>query len=199
MSIGASTPDIAACRSGGRRLSAPTLLLHWLVGLGVLGLLAYGFWLQTLPSGAGKAPAVQIHKSFGMLVFGLALLRVAWRCHEGFPEPAGPHRHWERRSAMVLHSFLMAATLLMPITGILRSLAYARPVAVFGLPVIPKLFETKQELLYEISSKLHDSLAFVLAGAIALHVAAALIHQTRAGDATLGRILGGRGPTQTPG
>ncbi|GLS46442.1 cytochrome b [Methylobacterium brachythecii] len=181
------------------RLSAPTLLLHWLVGLGVLGLLGYGFWLQTLPSGAGKAPYVQIHKSFGMLVFALALARVAWRWREGFPEPAGPHRRWERRSAITLHACLIAATLLMPISGILRSLAYARPVTVFGLPVIPKLFETKQELLYAASSTIHDKMAFVLAGAIALHVAAALLHQTRAGDATLGRMLGGRGPTQTPG
>lgn len=192
-----TAPSPTAVRMGAR-LSAPTLVLHWAVGLAVLGMLAYGFWLQTLPSGAGKTPYVQIHKSFGMLVFAIALVRVLWRWREGFPPPAGPHPLWERRAAIGLHVFMIAATVLMPISGILRSLAYARPVAVFGLPIIPKLFETKHEVLYAISANLHDGLAFVLAAAVALHVAAAVRHEFRDGDATLGRILGGRGPDRVP-
>ncbi|MET0430666.1 MAG: cytochrome b [Microvirga sp.] len=187
------SPPVPASTGAGGRLSAGTLLLHWAVGLAVLGMLTYGFWLQTLPTGPGKAPWVQSHKSFGILVFALALVRIVWRWREGFPPPAGPHRAWERRAARGLHVFMIAATVLMPVSGILRSLAYARPVTVFGLPLIPKLFETKQELLYALSSTLHDGLAFALAGAIIVHIAAALRHQIR-GDATLGRMLGGHGP-----
>lgn len=177
----------------GSRLSAGTLVMHWLVGLSVIGLLAYGFWLQTLPTGPGKTPYVQTHKSFGMIVFVLAIVRLAWRWREGFPTPVGNHAAWERRSARALQVFMIAATVLMPVTGILRSLAYARPVSVFDVPVIPKLFSEKQETLYAISANTHDILALALAAAIAVHVAAALLHQIRDRDETLGRMLGGSG------
>lgn len=172
------------------RLSRTTLALHWSVGLAVLGLLAYGFWLQTLPTGPGKTPYVQIHKSFGVLVFVVALARLLWRWREGFPPPAGPRRAWERLCAFWLHVFMIAATVLMPLTGIVRSLAYARPVSVFGLPVIPKLFDEKQEALYAVAAALHDNLALALALAMALHIAAAFRHEIRDRDATLGRMFG---------
>lgn len=192
------SPPVPAYTGAGGRLSAGTLILHWSVGLGVLGMLAYGFWLQTLPTGPSKAPWVQTHKSFGILIFALALVRIVWRWREGFPPSAGRHPIWERRAAIGLHVFMITATVLMPVSGILRSLAYGRPITVFGLPLIPRVFEAKQELLYALSSNLHDGLAFALAGAIALHVAAAILHQIR-GDATLVRMLGGRGTSATPG
>lgn len=167
-----------------------SLGLHWGVGAGVLGLIVFGFWLRTVPGGPDKTALVQIHKSVGVLVFAAALARVAWRLREGFPAPAGPHVPWERRGAIALHVFLIVATLLMPLSGILRSLAYARPVSVFGLPVIPKLFEAKHETLYAVASNLHDGLALLLSAALALHVAAALKHHWIDRDATLVRILG---------
>ncbi|PXW51961.1 cytochrome b [Methylobacterium sp. B4] len=172
------------------RLGRLSLGLHWSVGTGVLGLIAFGFWLRTVPGGQDKTALVQIHKSVGVLVLMAALARVAWRMREGFPAPAGPHAAWERRGAIALHVFLIAATLLMPLSGILRSRAYARPVSVFGLPLIPKLFEAKHETLYAIASNLHDGLALALSAALALHVAAALKHHWIDRDATLTRILG---------
>jgi cytochrome b561 len=167
-----------------------SLGLHWGVGFGVLGLIAFGFWLRTVSGGPDKTALVQIHKSFGVIVFVLAIARVAWRMREGFPAPAGLHAAWERRSAIALHAFLIVATLLMPISGILRSLAYARPVSVFGLPVIPKLFEAKHETLYALAANLHDGLALALSAALALHVGAALKHHWVDRDGTLLRILG---------
>ena len=194
--IPASPPAEAVSRAPAA-LGRPSRLLHWGVGAGVIGLLAYGFWLQSLPGGPGKAPFVQLHKSFGLLVFAAALARVAWRLREGFPPPAGPHPAWERRAARLLHLFLLAATLLMPLSGILRALAYARPVALFGLPVIPRLFETKQETLHALAATLHDGLALALTGALALHLAAALKHHLLDRDATLTRMLG-RPPEPRP-
>ncbi len=172
-------------------LSRTTRALHWLVGVAVLGLLADGFWLQTVPTGPGKTPYVQIHKSFGILVFVLALARVLWRWREGFPKPAGSHAVWERRSAVWLHVFMLAATLLLPVTGILRSLAYGRSVEMFGLPLIPRVFAMKQEGLYAVSANLHDTLALALALGIALHVAAATKHLVIDRDGTVSRILFG--------
>lgn len=171
-------------------LGRATIALHWSVGLAVIALLAYGFWLQTLPSGPDKAPLVQLHKSFGLLVLVVALTRLLWRWRQGFPTPASPHALWERRAARTLHAGMLAATILMPVSGILRSLAYGRPVALFNVTLIPKLFEAKQDQLYALASNLHDGLAIALSIAILIHVAAALRHHLALGDATLRRMLG---------
>lgn len=185
---GLPSPEVPA------RLSRPTRLLHWGVGAGVLGMLAYGFWLQTLPGGPSKAGPVQLHKSFGMLVFAVALARLLWRLREGFPPAADRERRpFERRAALGLHLVLIAATLAMPLSGIGRSLAYARPVSVFGWPVIPKLFDEKQEALYALCAGLHDWLALILTAAIALHVAAALKHHFLDRDDTLRRMAFAKG------
>ncbi|WP_147080568.1 cytochrome b/b6 domain-containing protein [Methylobacterium haplocladii] len=68
-----------------------------------------------------------------------------------------------------------------------------KPLPRFRQPAARTLRETKQEVLYALSSNIHDIMAFALAGAIVLHVAAALLHEIR-GDAMLGRMLGRRGP-----
>lgn len=172
------------------RLGAITLALHWTVGLSVIGMLAYGYWVQTLPSGPVRTPFVQIHKSIGILVFLAALARIAWRWREGFPNRIGVHRAWERRAALGLHVFLITATLVMPLSGIGRSLAYARPVQLFGWPIIPKLFETKQESLYWLLSTIHDATALLLTAALVIHVGASLKHHFVDGDDTLRRIIG---------
>lgn len=176
-----------------RTLGRTTRTFHWTAAAAILLMLAYGFWLQTLPGGPSKGPAVQVHKSFGMLVFCLALARLAWRMREGFPPPISDTGTWERRGARAMHGFLLAATILMPVSGILRSLAYARPISVFGMPVIPQVFAAKQDTLYALSSSLHDWLALTLTAAIALHAAAAIKHHWIDRDPTLDRMLWRRG------
>ncbi len=148
------------------------------------------FWLRTVPGGPDKTALVRFTNPSACSSHCRALARVAWRMREGFPAPAGPHAPWERRGAIALHVFLIVATLLMPLSGVLRSLAYARPVSVFGWPLIPKLLDAKHETLYAVASNLHDGLALLLSAALALHVAAALKHHWIDRDATLTRILG---------
>ncbi|WP_165937764.1 cytochrome b [Methylobacterium segetis] len=171
-------------------LSLPTRLLHWGVALGILVMLAYGLALQWVPSGPARTASVQVHKSLGLLVLALAAARLLWRWREGFPPPGPARGAWERRAARGVHAALIAASLLMPLSGIVRSLAYARPVALFGLPVIPQIFAEKQERLYALAAGLHDGLAWVLAGLVALHGAAALKHHCLDRDGTLRRMLG---------
>lgn len=173
-------------------LGLTTRLFHWTLATTIAALLAYGFWLQTIPSGPDKGPFVQWHKSFGMLVFVLALGRLAWRLREGFPPPIEGAPPWERRGSRAMHLFLIAATVLMPVSGILRSLAYAKPVSMFGLAVIPQVFTVKHDTLYALSSGLHEWLALALTGAVALHAAAALKHHWVDRDRTLARMLGRR-------
>lgn len=152
----------------------PAAALHWLVALGVIVMLAFGYWISILPRGQGKTGYVQLHKSLGMIVFAIALVRIGWRARVGFPEPIG--LGWERRTARLAHLALMALTIALPLSGIVRSLAYARPVQVFGLPVIPQLFAEKHEALNELAGRVHNACALALFLLVAMHVAAAAKH-----------------------
>lgn len=168
------------------RPAKSSIVLHWLVALGIVGMLTFGYWISTLPRGPGKTDFVQLHKSFGMIVFALAVARIAWRARVGFPAPSGTG--WERRAAHLSHWLLLSLTIAMPLSGIVRSLSYARPVSVFGAPVIPQLLAEKNEALNDFAGAVHDACAFALAVLVLLHVAAAAKHHFVDRDDTLRRM-----------
>lgn len=184
-----SPGPIADSCAPARPLGRMTRLLHWVVGLSVLGMLASGYGLAWTPSGPDKSAWVQVHKSFGVLVLAGALVRLTWRVWEGWPPALATHRLHERRAATYLYIFLIAATLAMPLSGIARSLAYGRSVAVFGWTLIPQLFQQKHEDLSAGFSGLHDGLAVLLAAAVGIHILAALKHHVVVRDETLSRML----------
>lgn len=169
-----------------QRPAPSSVVLHWLVAFGVVGMLTFGYWIATLPKGPGKTEFVQLHKSFGMIVFMIAIVRIAWRARFGFPEAHGGT--WERRAAHAAHWALLALTIAMPLSGVVRSLSYARPIAVFGLPVIPQLIAEKNEALNELAGSVHDACALALVAIILLHVLAALKHHCVDHDDTLRRM-----------
>ncbi|MGU3416985.1 cytochrome b [Methylobacterium sp. D54C] len=181
-------PGEASPPPQGGRLSLPTRLLHWSVASAILPMLAYGFWLRAVPEGPGRGTAIRLHKSLGMLLLLLVLARLLWRAWEGWPAPSSQHRSWEVWAARAMHGALLAAILLMPLSGIARSLAYPRALALFEWPLIPKLFETRPELIYQTAVWVHDGLGLALPGLIALHVAAALKHHVLDRDDTLRRM-----------
>lgn len=178
-------------------LSGTTRTLHWLVAGGLLALLAFGFYLSQVDSGPEKTALVQVHKSFGIILASLLLLRLAWRIREGWPAPAAQMGVAEATLARCVHIVLLIAPLVMVASGVVRSLAYARPVAVFGMPFIPKMLDVKNEGLNAAAALVHDGTALVIIGALVLHVAGALRHHFLLRDPTLVRMLGGgaRGAT----
>lgn len=171
-------------------LSRPTIVLHWLVAAGLIGMVCFGTYIGQLESGPGKTALVQIHKSFGILVGTLALTRLVWRMFEGYPPPAAAIAAWEMRLAWTSHTLMLLTSVALPLTGILKSVTYARPVDVFGLRVIPKLMAEKDEYLNGLASIAHTSLAILLVTLIVLHVAAALRHHLVKRDDTLRRMAG---------
>lgn len=180
--IGTSRPQ-AACA-----LRPATVVLHWAVAVGVIGVMTFGFWLSTLPSEPAKGPYVQMHKSCGMILFAVILARFAWRARAGFVALPVLRAGWERKTARVAQGLLLVASVVMPLSGIVRSLAYARPIDVFGAPFIPQLFAVKHEALSAVASAIHDCTAWVLVALIALHVCGAAKHHLVDRDDTLRRM-----------
>lgn len=176
-----------------QRPAPSTIALHWLVAAGVCAMLAFGFFVSSLSRGPEKTEWVQLHKSCGMIVLGLALARIVWRLVASFPRRGTPRL--EAITARAAHALLLAATLVAPLSGVLKSISYARPVQVFGLPMIPQLLAEKNEAQNDTASALHVAAAWTLVALIAIHVAAALRHHLVDRDDTLLRMLPGRDRT----
>lgn len=172
------------------RLSRATILFHWLTAVTIAGMLGFGFVIGATPRGPDKVALIQLHKSFGMIVLPLLIARLVWRLREGWPQAVSPLAAWERVGARAAHWALLLAPIVMIASGMVRSLAYARSIDVFGIPVVPVLLAEKNERINEAAGSVHDMAALVLVVVIALHVGAALGHHLLKRDATLLRMLG---------
>lgn len=181
------------------RLSQTTITLHWVVALGVLGMLAFGLYVENLPRGPDKGANIQIHKSFGIILFFLLLTRLIWRLREGWPPPGQSLTQIERHFRSAVHWVLLLAPFIMIASGITASLTYARPVKVFGMPFIPKILDEKNIALNEIAGTVHAVTAWCIIIALTLHIAGSLRHHFMKRDDTLVRMLGVGGQTSAQG
>ncbi|MDZ7661151.1 cytochrome b [Thiohalophilus sp.] len=163
------------------------IILHWLTALAVIGLFALGLWMVELTyydSWYTTAPA--IHKSVGLLLFVLVLLRLLWRWGNPHPEPIGPPL--EKRLAGVMHWLLYLFLLAVLISGYLISTAKGKPIEVFDWFAVPASVHglPNQE---DIAGLIHLWLAWGLIVLSSGHTLAALKHHFFDRDATLRRIL----------
>ena len=119
----------------------PAKTLHWIVAALVLGLLLLGFSMVWLVSGLGtKFELYQLHKSLGVLVCALVVVRLAWRwLNPRVPALPGDLEPWERVAARLTHHGLYALLLVMPVTGwiLASSSPLGLPTVVFGLFILP--------------------------------------------------------------
>lgn len=186
---------------------------HWATALAILSTAIVGLTMEDVDS----LWFYSLHKSLGMTVLGLVLLRMAWRVFDRRPPypPAMPA--WQRLASSGAHALIYAAMLVMPISGWLYNSAARRPLEWFGLFRIPSLTALDRETqtfsvlgfdapgfidtpqkLRSLAGDLHETLFYLGALLIALHVAAALKHHLMDRDATLARMVPGlRAPAPT--
>lgn len=131
-----------------------------------------------------------LHKSFGLLVFMLAVGRVIWLKMSPRPDELDTHAHWEHVLAKITHLYLYAAIFLIPLSGYLMSSFGGYPVHFFGLSV-PALV-SKDKALFEITHEAHEILNSGILIALALHIAGAFKHHILDHDETLIRMAPGR-------
>ena len=165
--------------------------LHWLMAALIIGLIGLGLYMTAQPDGDPKWGLYDLHKSLGVLVFGLLLLRVYWR--RTSPPPALPASMTglEAFAAHAGHMLLYAAMLMLPVTGYLDSAFGGYHVSVFGLFDIPLLFE-KNKPLFELTVQAHRWIAYGLGLLVVAHACAALKHHFIQRDDVLLRMLKGR-------
>lgn len=164
-----------------------SVTLHWVTVLAIVGLVIVGLTMDDLPNGPRKIQVYALHKSTGLTVLALTLLRLGWRLFAGAPK-AEPMPRWQRLAAHGSHVMLYALLLAMPLTGWLFNSASGFPLKWFGLVRVPAL-TAYDAGVKAFANDLHEGLAKVLFVVVAIHVAAALKHHFVNRDATLQRML----------
>jgi cytochrome b561 len=160
---------------------------HWLIVLLIINQWVIAERADEL-KGLAKLEALAWHKSFGMTVLMLAVLRLAWRLMNPTPELEAETRPWERRLAKVSHVLLYALIFAMPLTGWMMSSAKNYPVSWFKTVPVPDLVAPAEQTFHQMHD-LHHLLFNVLVGVALLHVAGALKHHFIDRNDVLKRML----------
>lgn len=177
----------------------PARLLHWLMAGLILFQLGLGFRMVNLVSDVYlQFGLYQTHKSWGFVIFALALLRIGWRlCHRP-PEPPAGTSALDAALARGAHLALYVLMVALPVTGWLAASAsplqetYGLKNMIFGWFELPDPVRPGTEALKNRFASLHAAAAFGLAVILAGHVAAALRHHFVRRDGVLRRMVTGR-------
>jgi len=183
---------------GQTRYSGVAMTLHWLVAALILSNIALAWYFNTL-NGLPKIPPVQLHKSIGVTVLLLSLVRLAWRFVSP-PPPLPPSvAGWARYAAGAAYVAFYVIMIGMPLTGWALSSASViirfKPIMLFGLvewPAIAPLTQLPPEAMkqaHEGFVTAHGLLAKLAYATIVIHVGAALRHLFILKDGVVGRMV----------
>jgi cytochrome b561 len=166
----------------------PAKFLHWIVALLVLAQLALGWAAVSWRLSPLKLDLFVWHKSTGLLIFGLMVVRAAWRLAN--PPPALPDAipAWEKRAAHVGHFLLYAILIAMPISGWIVNSAANIPFRIFWRVPLPDIV-APDKALADLAARVHLILFLGLSALLSLHIAAALRHHLVRRNAILTRML----------
>ena len=168
------------------RYTRVAMVLHWLVAFLILLNVTLIWSVNYLPDNWVR-PAIDTHKSAGITILGLAVLRVLWRL--GNPPPALPasHPRWERISAHGVHIALLLLLFGLPLSGWTQDSAWKNaasfPMQLFYLFPWPRIgfvmnLEPQiREIVYAVAGRTHVVLSYALYALFLLHVGGALKHQ----------------------
>ena len=176
------------------RYSTVAILLHWVIAAALVFQIVLGTAMDGPRDGA-RFSLYQLHKSIGITILLLTLVRIGWRIAHPPPPLSATLRLWERRLAHLTHGGFYALLLALPLSGwlIVSTSKIAVPTRLFGLlawPHIP-VPDTLRKTVHEISEVSHGLLVWIIFVLIALHIAGALKHHFFDSDAELDRMIPG--------
>jgi cytochrome b561 len=172
------------------RYTTVAVVLHWLVAAILVAQFAWGWTMQQIPKQPSglRADAFNLHKSIGLVLLALMLIRLGWRLLHPPPALAGLPR-WQRTLAEWTHRLLYVSLVVQPVAGYLGSVFSGYPVKWFGITL--PAWGWQSVALKDAMSAIHLANSFVLLALVLLHVAGALRHAL-AGDGYVRRMLPSR-------
>jgi cytochrome b561 len=162
--------------------------IHWLMAALIFVTLPLGVWASLLPGGDGtRIQILFFHKSIGVTILGLIVLRIVWRLIVGVPAYAELLGKLTEIASRAGHFALYALMIAMPVSGYLGSTAGGRAVSWFGLFELPRLV-AKDRSLAVAAGWAHLVFAWMLAFALAAHLGAVVWHAMIKRDSVLTRM-----------
>ncbi len=165
-----------------------SLWLHWTMFVLIAAIAVLGLYMADLPNNPQKIKFYSLHKSLGLTLLGLVVVRLAWRALAGAPHRVPGTPVWQGRIAMLTHAAMYVLMFALPLTGWLLNSAAGYPLQWFGLFNLPRIAATNEDLR-ELAESLHESGFWFLLALVIAHAAAAFYHHVFQHDATLTRML----------
>ncbi|MDH4190802.1 MAG: cytochrome b [Betaproteobacteria bacterium] len=161
---------------------------HWVVAGLVFLQIALGFYAADLPVSLARLQWLSRHKSLGMTILVLVLLRMIWRRIDPPPTFPAAMASWERRAALAAHRGIYALLILVMLSGWLHASATGLSVNWFGAVRIPDLIprDAGHAALFK---DLHEGLVATLVLLLIAHIGAAARHAVVLRDGVLRRML----------
>jgi cytochrome b561 len=174
--------------------------LHWVMAGLILFQLGLGLWMTREQMDLlTRFDLTQLHKSWGVVIFALALVRIGWRLvNRRRPDPPPTMPAWQRRAARASHAALYLLMVLLPFSGWVQAAAAPEQDIlgirnmVFGLFALPDPWQPGVKAIAETAGAVHSSCAWTLLAVLAMHAGAALLHQFHGRDRVLARMTFGR-------
>ncbi len=162
-------------------------LLHWAMALLIIVALAIGLVMTEMDKSSTKWLLYSIHKSLGISILILVILRFGWRLVGVIPQLPQQLPFFAKIAAKIGHYLMYVMMFAIPITGWVMSSAGGHAVKLWGLE-LPAIVE-ENEWLGEIAGELHEFGGWALIWLVGLHMLAAIWHQYINKDGMLHRML----------
>jgi cytochrome b561 len=180
------------------RYTRTAIVLHWAIALLMALNIALILLVNYYPD-EWVRPAIDTHKSTGITVLGLVILRLLWRATHRPPAMPGSYGRIERFGAHAAHGVLYLLMILLPLSGWMHDSAWkdaaTHPMQLFGLFEWPRIGwisgiePVLKETWHTVLGGVHTWAGYVFYVLFALHVLGALKHQFFDGEAELQRML----------
>lgn len=163
--------------------------LHWALGLAIIAMIAYGWWMNHIPARADRLFYRSIHANIGYALLVLMALRLIWRAINPVPAMPMDMPRWQRLLASVNHWTLYGVTFLVMMLGWANSGARTPGFSDwFGLFHVPQI-TSPDRVAARAYEERHIFFAYVLLALIAIHVVAALWHHFVKKDRVTARMV----------
>ena len=164
---------------------------HWGVAVLILAQGVIGLLMADMDVTPAKLRVFALHKSIGITILALVLLRIAWRLTEKRPADPPATPRWQRQAARAMHLALYVLILALPLSGWWFNSASNAPLVWFDWLELPSLTGGYAPLWKPRALLLHQTLFWLLAALLVAHVGAALWHHFRQRDDVLKRMVVG--------
>jgi cytochrome b561 len=182
-----------ALLNGATRFGLVSKFFHWAVFLLFVNQYVTGVLMMRLERGHTVLGFAQgdyytWHKSIGVLVLALVLLRIIWRKTTRLPDWPAAMAPWEQRALTWTERTLYACMVVMPLSGYVFTLAGGYNFKLFGLVALPQLI-AKNAAVASTAQFVHAATAYVIVTAVGLHLALAIKRHAVDKDGFLHRML----------